>query len=76
MPVSHATAFSPFGYCSGEEGARVKKRKRPGGYLRSQRLVKSSPGHGLNDSVKENPRGLDAMLFSFKLLEIFFSNKQ
>ena len=26
-PVSRATAFSPLGYCFGEEGARVKEGK-------------------------------------------------
>jgi hypothetical protein len=32
QPVSRATTFHPCGYCSGEEGARVKKGKKPGGY--------------------------------------------
>jgi hypothetical protein len=60
--------FYPYGYCSGEEGARVKKRKSQGGYLEmSMTLVNSSQGRGFKVLVKENPKGPGAKLFFLNL---------
>jgi hypothetical protein len=67
-PVSRTTAFYPYGYCSGEEGVRVKKGKRLGGYWQSQCLWWIvSQGHRFKESVKENARGPGAKLFSLNL---------
>jgi hypothetical protein len=74
--VSHATAFSLCGNCSCEEGARVKKGKKPGGYWKCQWLWWIvSQGHEFKVLAKENPRGPGAKLF-FKPLDLFFLNKQ
>jgi hypothetical protein len=76
-PVSRDTAFSLLGYCFGEKGVQVKERKRPGGYVLSQWLVWIvRQGHGLNDWVKKKSRDPDAKSFSFKFLDLFFSNEQ
>jgi hypothetical protein len=42
--VSRATAFSLCGYCSGEEGARVKRGKSQGVFAKSVTRLNSSPG--------------------------------
>jgi hypothetical protein len=66
--VSCAIAFSLCGYCSGEEGVRVKKEKKPGGYWKCQWLWWIvTQGHGFKVLVKENPRGPGAKLFFLNL---------